>query len=326
MTAAHPAWIAHPHGITTVDAEYVRPSFASVHVLERDGRAILIDTGANSAVPLVMRALSEVGIAPEAVEYLFLTHVHLDHAGGAGLLLEKLPRARVIVHPRGAPHLVDPSRLEAATIAVYGKHGYEQLYGKLFPIPAERIYETHDGERLPFGSHELLVLHTPGHAMHHHVLFDPVASAVFSGDTFGLSYRELDTEAGPFIVPTTTPTQFDPQQLLASIRRVAELGPESVYLTHFGRVTGVARLADSLTEQIQRFVEITREHAGAPDRHERIRSALREYLVERARAHGIANPGTTIDTVLGPDLFLNAQGLVAWLTRAEKQTTGDRSG
>jgi glyoxylase-like metal-dependent hydrolase (beta-lactamase superfamily II) len=319
VATTHAPWVSHADGVTTVDAEYVRPGFAAVHVLERAGRAIVIDAGANDSVPFVMRALAGLGLGPETVEWLFLTHVHLDHAGGAGLLLQRLPRARVLVHPRGAPHLVDPARLEAATIAVYGKETFDRLYGKIVPIPAERIQESQAGERLRFGGHELLILHTPGHALHHQVLFDEKASAVFAGDTFGLSYRELDTAAGAFIVPTTTPTQFDPGQLLDSVRRIAELGAEAVYLTHYGRVTGVARLAAALGEQIERFVELARSHATGENRQERIRSALREYLVERVDAHGIANAAATVDRMLGSDLELNAQGLVAWLDRSEKQ-------
>jgi glyoxylase-like metal-dependent hydrolase (beta-lactamase superfamily II) len=322
VVPAHAPWISHPDGVTTVDAEYLRPGFAAVHVLERSGHAVVVDTGANSAVPLVLRALSELGIEPGAVDWLFLTHVHLDHAGGAGMLLERLPRARVIVHPRGAPHVVDPTRLEAATIAVYGKPAFEQLYGKLVPIPAERVHVTRDGERLRLGPHEFLILHTPGHAMHHQVLFDPEAGAVFSGDTFGLSYRELDTDAGAFILPTTTPTQFDPEQLLDSVRRIAALAPKSVYLTHFGRVTGAAQLAAALREQIEHFVESARAHADAENRQERIRVALRDCLVARAQAHGVANAETTVDTVLGPDLALNALGLVAWLERTGKRPRG----
>jgi hydroxyacylglutathione hydrolase len=276
MATAPPPFISHPDGVTTIDAEYFRPGFASVHVLERDGRAAVVDTGANSSVSLVMQALGTLGIDAGAVEYLFLTHVHLDHAGGAGSLLERLPRARVIVHPRGAPHLVDPTRLELATIAVYGEQAFERLYGKLVPIPEGRIHATADDERLPFGRDELRVLYTPGHALHHQVLFDARSGALFSGDTFGVSYRELDTEAGAFVMPTTTPTQFDPRQLLDSIRRIVELGPRAVYLTHFGPVTGVARLATALREQIERFVELAREHATLENRQERLRDALRD--------------------------------------------------
>jgi len=316
-------WIRHPGGVTTVDAEYVRPGFASVHVLERAGRAVLIDSGTNDSVPLVMRALEGLGLAADAVDWLFLTHVHLDHAGGAGELLRRLPRARVMVHPRGAPHLIDPSRLEAATIAVYGETAYRKLYGALVPIAADRLHHTGDDERVRLGPSELTVLHTPGHALHHQILFDPETSAVFTGDTFGLSYRELDTTAGAFIVPTTTPTQFDPPQLLVSVQRIVELAPAAAYLTHFGRVTDVARLGEALREQIERFVALAQEHAGGPgDRQARIRLALRDYLAARAAAHGIADASATVDRVLGPDLELNAQGLVAWLQRTEKRPPG----
>lgn len=313
-------WIRHPGGVTTIDAEYVRPGFASIHVLERGGRVVLIDSGTNDSVPLVLRALAGLGLGPDAVDWLFLTHVHLDHAGGAGQLLAHLSRARVLVHPRGAPHLIDPTRLEAATIAVYGEAAYRKLYGALVPIPAERVQQTRDDERVRLGSSELTVLHTPGHALHHQILFDPEASAVFTGDTFGLSYRELDTPAGAFIVPTTTPTQFDPPQLLVSVQRIVELAPASAYLTHFGRVTEVARLGEALREQIERFVTLAREHAAdGPEQQDRIRLALRDYLAARATAHGLTDAVATVDRVLGPDLELNAQGLIAWLQRTEER-------
>lgn len=274
MTAPRAPWIRHSDGITTIDAEYVRPAFASVHVLSRDGRAMLIDTGANSSVPLVMSALSELEIAPTCVDWLFLTHVHLDHAGGAGSLLRQLPCARVLTHPRGAQHLVDPTRLESATAAVYGQDAFERLYGKLVPIPPELVHETRDGERVQLGMADLMILHTPGHAMHHQVLYDAHVGAVFTGDTFGLAYPELETPAGAFIVPTTTPTQFDPEQLLTSVQRIADLRPASLYLTHYGRVTDAPRLAHALRDQIGHFVELARECAATSDRHPRLRAAL----------------------------------------------------
>lgn len=318
INAAAP-WVRHTSGITTVDAEYVRREFASVHFLERSGRVAVIDTGTNASVPLVLRALAAIGIEPEAVDILFLTHVHLDHAGGAGQLLRALPNARVLVHPRGATHIVDPSRLESATMAVYGEHAFRQLYGALVPIPEQRVQRTRDGERLRLGDSELLVFHTPGHALHHQVLFDDRARAVFSGDTFGVAYPELATEAGAFVIPTTTPTQFDPEQLLDSVQRIAELDPAAIYLTHYGLVTNVRTLAAALKEQIERFVAIARAHENEENRHHKVRSALREYIVARAEAHGITSAATTVDGVLGADLELNTQGLIAWLERAQKR-------
>lgn len=308
----------HPDRITTIDAEYLRPGFAAVHLLERDGRAGLVDAGVSSSVPLVLEALRQLGVAPDQVDWLLLTHVHLDHAGGAGALLEHLPRARVIAHPRGAPHLIDPTRLERATIAVYGQERFERLYGKLVPISAARLHETRDGEELALGSSKLSILHTPGHALHHQILFEPGAAAAFTGDTFGLAYPELETAAGSFIVPTTTPTQFDPAQLLASIARIVELAPKALYLTHYGRVEGATRLGSALREQIERFVELAREHAREPRREARLRAALLEYWVERAHAHGIADATARVTQVLSADAELNAQGLVAWLERSEK--------
>ena len=308
----------HPHGITRVDTEYVRPGFDAAYVLVRDGRAGIIDAGARSAVPLLLRALDELAVARDAVDWLLVTHVHLDHAGGAGALLEHLPSARVLVHPRGAPHLADPTRLEQATIAVYGPERFEQLYGKLVPISPARIHQTRDGEYLTLGSSELSILHTPGHALHHQVLFDAGARAAFTGDTFGLAYPELATPAGSFIVPTTTPTQFDPEQLVASIRRIAALEPGSLYLTHYGRVENVSELAAALEEQIERLVTLARACAPGVSRRARLRSSLREYWIERAAAHGMADAAAKVDAVLTPDIELNAQGLEAWLSRTEK--------
>jgi glyoxylase-like metal-dependent hydrolase (beta-lactamase superfamily II) len=306
----------HPGGITTVDAEYWRPGFASVHLLERGGRVAVVDTGTNDSVPHVLAALDSLGFERSAVDLVFVTHVHLDHAGGAGLMLRELPSARAVAHPRSVPHLCDPSRLAEASRAVYGAELFARLYGTPLPIERGRIVETQDGDTLGLGSATLEVLHTPGHALHHHVLHDPAARAVFTGDTFGLSYRALDTERGPCILPTTSPSQFDPEQLIASVRRIVALGPESLYLTHYGRVSGVERLGASLEAQITRFVSIARENAAAPDRKVRIHAALRSFWRDVLEHHGA--PLAAVDDLLAGDLELNAQGLVAWLERGER--------
>jgi glyoxylase-like metal-dependent hydrolase (beta-lactamase superfamily II) len=306
--------ITHSDGISVVDADYVRPGYAAVHLIERNGRVAVVDTGTNDSVPLVLAALQGLGLERSAVELVFITHVHLDHAGGAGLLLRELPGARVVAHPRALPHLVDPSRLVEASRVVYGAERFAKLYGSPLPIERERVSDTRDGDRLSLGGSEFCVLHTPGHALHHHVLHDLQARAVFTGDTFGLSYRALDTGRGPIALPTTTPTQFDPEQLIASVRRIVALGPQALYLTHYGRVGDVVRLGASLCEQIERFIEVARRHSGASDRYAAVRADLRGLWIEVLREHG--SPLEAVDDLLAPDLDLNARGLVAWLERS----------
>src|SRR5579885_1628051 len=201
---SHPTLISHPHGITAVDTDYIRPGLAAAHIIVHgwsagadERRAAFVDVGTNHAVPRLLAALAALDIAREAVEYVFLTHVHLDHAGGAGALVRELPSARAVVHPRGAPHLADPAKLIRASMAVYGEATYRELYGDVVAIPQERMHVMRDGERVDLGGRELLLLDTPGHALHHYGIVDVGFANIFTGDTFGLSYRELDTAAGP---------------------------------------------------------------------------------------------------------------------------------
>ncbi|HTW38915.1 MAG TPA: MBL fold metallo-hydrolase [Steroidobacteraceae bacterium] len=307
--------IRHPDGITAVDTDYIRPGLAAAHVIEEAGRAAFVDVGTNHSVARLLAALERLGIAREAVDYVFLTHVHLDHAGGAGALLRELPNARAVVHPRGAPHLAEPAKLIAASIAVYGESRYRSLYGELVPLPRERMILMQDEQRIELAGRELLLLNTPGHALHHYCILDVAHANVFTGDTFGLSYRELDTQAGPFVVPTTTPTQFDPEQLIASIRRLMSHAPRAAYLMHYSRITGLERIAESLQSQIGELTALARRHAGASDREGAIRAAMRTSWITLAQRHGIAEPEAHVDAILDKDLDLNAQGLMAWLDR-----------
>jgi glyoxylase-like metal-dependent hydrolase (beta-lactamase superfamily II) len=276
--------------------------------------------GTNSSVPYLLGALDELGIARAAVDYVLLTHVHLDHAGGAGALLRELPAARALLHPRGAPHMIDPTRLIAGSQAVYGAARFRRLYGELLPIAAERVQVVADGERVLLGERTLELIHTEGHARHHYVVVDRAHASIFSGDTFGISYRALDTENGAFITPSTVPTQFDPEAHLASVERMLSYAPESVYLMHFSRVTGVPRLATALKEQIVALAAIARSHAAHPDRAARIRADMLALWLERARAHGCRLSAAEIEHALEGDLTLNTQGLIAWLTRGKEQS------
>jgi glyoxylase-like metal-dependent hydrolase (beta-lactamase superfamily II) len=316
MTTAsvHPRIFRHPHGITAVDTEYLYPGHAAAHLIVESGRAAFVDVGTNDSVPYLLAALDELGIAREAVDYVLLTHVHLDHAGGAGRLMRELPRAQAVLHPRGAPHMIDPTKLIEGSRAVYG-HRLEELYGRLLPIPAERVRVVEDGERLSLAGRTLEFLHTPGHALHHYVVVDAAHSSVFSGDTFGISYRALDTGQGAFVTPTTPPSQFDPAQHVASIDRILALHPESVYLMHFSRVTGIARLGELLRMQVLELARIARAHADDPDPAAGIRAEMLTLWLTLLRRHGSQLSDEAIGKILKGDLRLNTQGLVVWLER-----------
>lgn len=302
-------------GVWAIDTHYVRPALDASHLVVHNGRAAFVDTGAAPAVPLLLEALRHADLAAEDVDYILLTHIHLDHAGGAGALLAHLPRAEVIVHPRGMGHLIEPARLIAATRDVYGEAVYERLYGEILPIPASRIRATQDGETISLGGRHLACLHTPGHALHHQVFVDEQTQGVFTGDTFGISYREFDVESRAFILPTTTPSQFDPEQLLASIDRVLDLRPAHVYLTHYSRVSDVERLGADLKAAISAYVQIVTRHSDATDAATVVAEELMRYTFESLDRHGDRSSDELRRRLLGPDMRLNADGLLAWIRR-----------
>lgn len=302
-------------GITAIDTEYVRPQQDASHLIVEQGRAAFVDTGVNASVPLLLDALEARQVDVGDVDYVFLTHVHLDHAGGAGLLMESLPNARLIVHPRGARHMVDPARLVAGTEAVYGRERARDLYGEIRPVDPRRIVEPADGDLLSLAGRELGVFFTEGHARHHYCLHDPASRGVFTGDSFGVSYRELDTAAGPIVFPTSTPVQFDPPEAHRSVDRILDREPAWVYLTHYSRVGPVERLAAQMHAGIDAFVAIARRHASLPDRNRRLEAALFEYFIERLDKHGYTGDRDSAWRILDIDVRLNAQGLEVWLDR-----------
>jgi glyoxylase-like metal-dependent hydrolase (beta-lactamase superfamily II) len=309
--------IDYPDGISAIDTGFYRPRFDASHLLVENGRAAFIDVGTNHSVPLLLDALAEKEIPRAAVDFVILTHVHLDHAGGAGALLRELPNARAVVHPRGVRHMIDPGQLIAGASAVYGAEEIQRSYGTLIPIAAERVITADDGYVIDLAGRELLCVDTPGHARHHLSVWDARSRAFFPGDTFGLSYREFDTEKGAFILPTTTPVQFDPEALKASIARMLGFRPQQMFLTHYSRVTDVERLARDLSEQIDAMVRVALAHAADTDRHAAIMTALADLYVSRASAHGCTFDAVRVRELLAMDIELNAQGLEVWLDKRQ---------
>jgi len=301
--------------IHTIDTAFQREDFDAAYLVVENGRAAFIDCGTGLAVPAMLAALTRACLSPDAVDWLILTHVHLDHAGGAGLLMQQLPNARLLVHPRGAPHMIDPARLIAGATEVYGEAEIARSYGPVLPVVAERVVIAEDGHRVDLAGRSLQCLHTPGHARHHLCVWDARSRAWFTGDTFGLSYRELDSARGAFILPTSSPVQFDPEPLKQSIARMLTFEPQAMFLTHYGRVGDVARLAADLVEQIDAMVQIGHQCDARPDRHRCLVAALTALYLERAQAHGCPLDDAAVTHLLAMDIELNAQGLACWLDR-----------
>jgi glyoxylase-like metal-dependent hydrolase (beta-lactamase superfamily II) len=306
------------HGIHTIDTAFQREHFDAAYLIVENGRGAFVDCGTNHSVPLLLSALEGAGLAPGDVDWLIVTHVHLDHAGGAGLLMQHLPNARLVAHPRAAPHLVDPSKLIAGATAVYGEEEMQRSYGRILAVDERRVQVAEDGHVIELSGRALEFIDTPGHARHHHCIWDARSRSWFTGDTFGLSYRELDSAKGAFVIPTSTPVQFEPEKLKSSIARLLARDPQWMYLTHYGRVGEVQRLTQELDALIDAMVEIGRRYDGSVDRHERMKAALTALYLQRAREHGCRLGDAGVEQVLRMDIELNAQGLASWLDRDKR--------
>lgn len=304
-------------GIFAVDTEYVRPMQDASHLIVENGRAAFVDTGTNDSVPLLLDALDQQDVDSADVDFVFLTHVHLDHAGGAGLLMQHLPNARCVIHPRGAPHMVDPEKLIKGTEGVYGVERTREMYGEIRPIEARRVVVAEDDSWIDFNGREVQTLFTEGHARHHYCLNDPASRGVFTGDNFGISYRELDTAKGEFIFPTSTPASFDPVEAHKSVERIMDCSPEQLYLTHYSRVRNLDRLASDMHAGIDAYEQMALDCRDADDRGAALEAAMYEYLSTRLMAHGFKDDSDAIQSILEIDVTLNAAGLVAWLNRLD---------
>lgn len=306
--------IDYGYGISGVDSGYVRPQLDAIHLLVENGRAAIVDTASQHSVPRILAALAGKGLGPEAVDYVILTHIHLDHAGGAGALMRELPHARLLVHPRGVRHMADPARLIAGTIAVYGEARTRALYGDILPVPADRIVPAPQGTCIELAGRALRFYETPGHARHHVVVHDERSGRVFAGDTFGVSYRELDEDDRQFVFPTTSPVQFEPEPYHRSIDLIASLATDAVYLTHYSELRAPAEKVATLHRLVDAHAALARALRDEGEQRERrLYEGVRALLLDEAHRYGTHLSDDEVMAVYGTDVELNAQGLAVWL-------------
>lgn len=243
-------------GIVQLDSGYLgKKEYTACYLIENQGEIAVVETNTNRAVPSILDAVDRLGFDRKQVKYVIITHVHLDHAGGAGALIDSLPLARLVVHSRGYRHMLDPGRLIESVKDVYGPEKYRQMYGEVLPVPENRICPVKDYDVLKLGNENLLFLDTPGHAKHHLVVFDEKSRVLFSGDAFGISYPRLASETFRFIFPSTAPVQFDPEKARASFSKIAYLSPSCILLTHFGAIQNIKASLEQLNDWMDFMVE-----------------------------------------------------------------------
>ncbi len=298
--------------IHTIDCEYTeRAGVAAAYLVVEGDEAAFVETNTSLAVPRLLATLEQAGVGPEQVRYIVITHVHLDHAGGAGLLMRRCPNATLLAHPKAAVHVVDPARIIAGAKQVYGGERFADLYGEIVPVAEDRVRIMADGEQLRWGSRTWTFLHTRGHANHHFVLHDDVADAVFTGDAFGIHYPDAQVK-GPFAFPSTTPTDFDPEAAHASLDRIVATGAARVFPTHFGQHTDLAGLAAQMHPMITAHAGIVAQADASGIEGE----ALDLFCLERVTAlfdtellaRGLSD-NAHVRSLVFFDVALNAQGL-----------------
>ena len=305
-------------GIIHLDAEYLKPGIASVYLLMEGNECAIIETGTNHTVPFILSALTELGLNEDSVRYVIPTHVHLDHAGGVGSLMTSCANAELIIHPFGARHMIDPTKLAAGAKAVYGDEAFERLYGELIPVDASRVIEAPDNFEISLGGRNLRFYDTPGHAKHHFCVHDIESDTIFSGDTFGIAYPDTHVDDEPLTFVTTTPVQFDPEAMHSSIQRLLDINPKAFNLTHYGQVKPTQKVAKQLKDSIDMFVKIAKQSRDLrDDRVEAMNQQIQQFLLKQYRQLGGLESDQFCLDIIAMDSKLNAQGLDFWLSKKQ---------
>jgi glyoxylase-like metal-dependent hydrolase (beta-lactamase superfamily II) len=302
-------------GITCIDANYGRHGLACFYLLEHGGECAIIETGTANSIANLQQCMADKNLSPEQIKYIIPTHVHLDHAGGAGAMMALFENATLIIHPRGARHMIEPQRLVASSIDVYGERAFRELYGDIVPVDRNRIVEAPDGYTLDLSGRELLVRHTPGHADHHFCLWDAHSEGWFSGDMFGVSYSNMRFAIGDFLMASTTPTQFRPDAFLQSVKMLQVYSPSYMYLTHYGELAYSDALARLLCQQVEDYATFAQDDTQPP---ESLEQRIVDYTLGLLAPFDPTASKEALRLLIEFDVRLNVQGLAVWRARMNK--------
>jgi len=301
-----------PSNVITIDCHYMAPKFACAYLLIEDGKAVFIENNTQFALPWLIAALEDHGLTVQDVEYIIITHLHLDHAGGTAALAERCPNATVLVHQRAARHIIDPTRLIEGVTAIYGKEKFKKMYGAIKALPESRVRIVEDGERIKFGNRVFYFFYTLGHAKHHMCIYDSGSKGVFTGDAFGLCFLPVPSGTSPFIIPSTPPSDFDPIESIKSLEKIIEIEPGIVYLTHFGPFTQVKEGARSLAASLRKIDGIIQQALDTglegTELDQFCLKATIDFFDNEMKTKQVALT-PEMKTILKGEILLNAQGV-----------------
>ena len=307
------------HNIYQIDLKENGIPLRTAAYIIKGEKNVIIETGPSPSNQQILKALQSLQIKPAQIDAILVTHIHLDHAGGAGLLMKQCPNATLFVHQRGRDHLINPNRLISSARAVYADL-FESYFDPILPIEEQRIKSYQEMEDFELGAgRKLEILNTPGHALHHVVIYDPESNGIFSGDAAGIYFRSLyEQHSIHFAVPSTSPTQFDPKSMEDSLRQMISLNPEKIYFTHFGMVKPAIPQLQMVLGLITFFGEECVKYYQENRSLEQLTRLIKNTLYTRLEKLGVSRNSPVIAS-LDLDIMLNAQGVVAYVKRGEKK-------
>ncbi|MCK5221147.1 MAG: MBL fold metallo-hydrolase [Candidatus Aminicenantes bacterium] len=283
-----------------------REKFAASYFIEDGGEIAIVETNTNHAIPGILNAILNSGFKLSQIKYVVLTHIHLDHAGGAGLIMKELPDAELIVHPRGARHMISPEKLIESVKSVYGEEEYKNLYGDIIGIPEGKVISLTGGESISIGKRKLTMIDAPGHAKHHNIIYDESSGSVFSGDAFGIGYPRFRYGKGDLIFPSTSPVQFDPESAIQTYKMITDLNPARILLTHFGSVENIEEIHTQLLEWIDYTAEYSSKRFSEGYRMDKLSEKLSEDIWGKFSERSVLLTGKSLSDEERDFLFLDA--------------------
>jgi glyoxylase-like metal-dependent hydrolase (beta-lactamase superfamily II) len=297
------------------------PERTGCYVLIENEGVTLIETAASPSKPFIEKGLKALNLGLQDINRIILTHIHLDHAGGAGLFASENTKLKIFVHPKGIRHLADPTRLIEGAKAVYGER-FDPFFAPVLPIPPEQMEALNHGEQLLLSADRTLTfLDHPGHAKHHYGIFDSLTKGMFVGDTVGIHYKTLEDMGHPLFLPSTSPNQFDPGAMRASMASIQSFHPERLYFGHYSMSEEVEEAYKQVSMWLDLFLEAGETVIKKKGDHTSLVQALSDLVFTRSEASRLPD-GHAERQMIEVDLQVSAMGLLDYFHRKSSRSHG----